>query len=219
MDADTMQRKNSFRETLNQFKAGKFDILVGTQMIAKGLHFPNVTLVGIINADVGLHMPDFRSGERTFQLLTQVAGRAGRGEVSGEVFVQSHTPFHPSIQYARHHDVDGFLTQEMDMRDKGPWPPFTHMILITIRSAHQRLAEFATETLARRLREGLPAGATLSEPAPAPIEKTKTYYRFHLTLRSRAIVKLSQWVRATMEKLPMPEEVFVAVDVDPYQLL
>ena len=93
MDADSMTRKDAYRETLHAFRAGKIDILVGTQMIAKGLHFPNVTLVGIINADLALHLPDFRAGERTFQLLTQVAGRAGRGEAPGEVFVQTYTPF------------------------------------------------------------------------------------------------------------------------------
>src|SRR5205823_4124043 len=104
MDADSMTRKEAYRETLRNFRTGKIDILVGTQMIAKGLHFPNVTLVGIINADLALHLPDFRAGERTFQLLTQVAGRAGRGETPGEVFVQTYTPFSPSIQFARHHD-------------------------------------------------------------------------------------------------------------------
>src|SRR6266550_4118036 len=109
MDADSMTRKEAYRETLRSFRAGKIDILVGTQMIAKGLHFPNVTLVGIINADLALHLPDFRAGERTFQLLTQVAGRAGRGETSGEVFVQTYTPFSPSIQFARHHDFAGYF--------------------------------------------------------------------------------------------------------------
>ncbi len=109
MDADTMKRKDDYRKTLGDFRAGKTDILVGTQMIAKGLHFPNVTLVGIIYADLALHQPDFRAGERTFQLLTQVAGRAGRGDVEGEVFVQAFTPFHPAIQYARRHDFTGFL--------------------------------------------------------------------------------------------------------------
>src|SRR5436190_17841293 len=104
MDADSMTRKEAYRETLRNFRTRKIDILVGTQMIAKGLHFPNVTLVGIINADLALHLPDFRAGERTFQLLTQVAGRAGRGEAPGEVFVQTYTPFSPSIQFARHHD-------------------------------------------------------------------------------------------------------------------
>src|SRR5256885_1888079 len=109
MDADSMTRKEAYRETLRSFRTGKIDIPVGTQLIAKGLHFPNVTLVGIINADLALHLPDFRAGERTFQLLTQVAGRAGRGETPGEVFVQTYTPFSPSIQFARHHDFAGYF--------------------------------------------------------------------------------------------------------------
>ncbi|MBV9010186.1 MAG: primosomal protein N', partial [Verrucomicrobia bacterium] len=123
MDADSMTRKEAYRETLRAFRAGKIDILVGTQMIAKGLHFPNVTLVGIINADLALHLPDFRAGERTFQLLTQVAGRAGRGETPGEVFVQSYTPFSPSIQFARHHDFAGYVEQELEFRERCDFPP------------------------------------------------------------------------------------------------
>ena len=116
VDTDSMRKKNALRDTLNAFRARKIDILLGTQMIAKGLHFPNVTLVGILNADVGLHIPDIRAGERTFQLLTQVAGRAGRGELEGEVVVQTYTPHHPSIQFARHHDFEGFAEQELAMR-------------------------------------------------------------------------------------------------------
>src|SRR5437763_13946174 len=109
MDSDTLKRKDDYRRILGDFRTGKIDILVGTQMIAKGLHFPNVTLVGIIYADLSLHIPDFRAGERTFQLLTQVAGRAGRGETPGEVFVQSYTPFLPSSPFARHHAFAGYV--------------------------------------------------------------------------------------------------------------
>ena len=219
LDADVMQRKEAFRETLGAFRTGKIDILVGTQMIAKGLHFPNVTLVGIINADLGLHLPDFRAGERTFQLLTQVAGRAGRGDVEGEVFVQSFTPFSPSIQYARHHDFEGFWEQEIEFREKWEYPPFTHMVLIVIRSAHQQRAEFSAQTLHRRLNAELPAGVTLSEPAPAPLEKSHGSYRFHLMLRTRSILRLSRHLRGVLEKLTFPEDVFVTVDVDAYQLM
>ena len=104
-------------------------------MIAKGLHFPSVTLVGIINADLSLHLPDFRAGERTFQLLTQVAGRAGRGDVEGEVLVQTFTPFSPSIQFARHHDFDGFAEQELEFRERFGFPPFARMVLITVRAS------------------------------------------------------------------------------------
>jgi primosomal protein N' (replication factor Y) len=219
MDADVMQRRDAFREILGAFRVGKIDILVGTQMIAKGLHFPNVTLVGIVNADLGLHLPDFRAGERTFQLLTQVAGRAGRGDVEGEVFVQSFTPFSPSIQFARHHDFEGFWEQEMEFRRQWSYPPFTHLVLIGIRSAHQARAQFSVETLARRLREGLPAGALLGEPAPAPLEKSHGQYRFQLMLRSRGVLKLSRHVCEVLEKLTFPEDVVVTVDVDAYQLL
>jgi len=145
MDADSMTRKDAYRETLRNFRQGKIDILVGTQMIAKGLHFPNVTLVGIINADLALHLPDFRAGERTFQLLTQVAGRAGRGERLGEVFVQTYTPFSPSIQFARQHDFAGYFDQELEFRERCGFPPFKHAILITVRSAHEARAKLSAE--------------------------------------------------------------------------
>jgi primosomal protein N' (replication factor Y) len=219
MDADSMTRKDAYRETLHAFRAGKIDILVGTQMIAKGLHFPNVTLVGIINADLALHLPDFRAGERTFQLLTQVAGRAGRGEAPGEVFVQTYTPFSPSIQFARHHDFAGYFQQELEFRERCDFPPFKHAVLITVRSEHEARASFSAETLARRLKEALPAEFHLGAPAPAPLEKLQGYYRFHILLRGAAIVRLSRLIRETLDKLPFPEDVAVAVDVDPYQLL
>jgi primosomal protein N' (replication factor Y) len=219
MDADSMTRKQAYRETLLSFRAGKIDILVGTQMIAKGLHFANVTLVGIINADLSLHMPDFRAGERTFQLLTQVAGRAGRGETSGEVFVQTYTPFSPSIQFARHHDFAGYFEQELEFRERCDFPPFKHAVLITIRSAHEERAKFSAETLARRLKESLGPEFILGEPTRAPLEKLQGQFRFHILMRGEAIMRLSRLVRETLDKLPFPEDVAVAVDVDPYQLL
>jgi primosomal protein N' (replication factor Y) len=219
MDADSMSRKDAYRETLHAFRAGKIDILVGTQMIAKGLHFPNVTLVGIINADLALHMPDFRAGERTFQLLTQVAGRAGRGETPGEVFVQTYTPFSPSIQFARHHDFAGYFEQELEFRERCDFPPFKHVILITVRSAHEGRAKLSAETIARRLKEALPPEFILNTPAPAPLEKLQGQFRFHILMRGEAIVRLSRLVRETLDKLPLPEDVVAAVDVDPYQLL
>jgi primosomal protein N' (replication factor Y) len=132
MDSDTLKRKEDYRTILGDFRTGKIDILVGTQMIAKGLHFPNVTLVGIIYADQGLHAPDFRAGERTFQLLTQVAGRAGRGDVEGEVYVQCFTPFHPAIQYARQHDYAGFYEQEIDFRRQLDYPPLARIAQVTL---------------------------------------------------------------------------------------
>jgi primosomal protein N' (replication factor Y) len=219
MDADSMTRKEAYRETLRNFRSGKIDILVGTQMIAKGLHFPNVTLVGIINADLALHLPDFRAGERTFQLLTQVAGRAGRGETAGEVFVQTYTPFSPSIQFARHHDFTGYFQQELEFRERCDFPPFKHAILITVRSAHEGRAKLSAETLKRRLSEALPEEFILGDATPAPLEKLQSQFRFHILIRGEAIVRLSRLVRETLDKLPFPEDVIVAVDVDPYQLL
>ncbi len=219
MDADVMQRREAYKETLGAFRSGKIDILVGTQMIAKGLHFPNVTLVGIVNADMGLHLPDFRASERTFQLLTQVAGRAGRGDVSGEVVVQSYTPFHPAIQFARHHDFTGFYDQEIEWREKLGQPPFTHFILITVRSPHEERGRLSIETLHRRLKEVLPPAVQLGEPAPAPLEKSHGNFRFHLAIRSRAVLKASRAIRAVLDKLPLPEDTFAVVDVDAHQLL
>jgi primosomal protein N' (replication factor Y) len=220
MDADSMTRKEAYRDTLRSFRAGKIDILVGTQMIAKGLHFPNVTLVGIINADLALHLPDFRAGERTFQLLTQVAGRAGRGEQPGEVFVQTYTPFSPSIQFARHHDFTGYFEQELEFRERCDFPPFKHAVLITVRSSHEGRAKLSAETLARRLRESLGNGEFIvGEATPAPLEKLQGQYRFHILLRGAAIMRLSRLIRETLDKLPLPEDVAAAVDVDPYQLL
>src|SRR5881398_2027418 len=219
MDADSMSRKEAYRETLRAFRAGKIDILVGTQMIAKGLHFPNVTLVGIINADLALHLPDFRAGERTFQLLTQVAGRAGRGETAGEVFVQTYTPFSPSIQFARHHDFPGYFQQELEFRERCDFPPFKHAILITVRSAHEGRAKLSAETLKRRLKEALPKEFILGDATPAPLEKLQGQFRFHILMRGEAVMRLSRLVRETLDKLPFPEDVTVTVDVDPYQLL
>jgi primosomal protein N' (replication factor Y) len=219
MDADSMTRKEAYRETLRNFRTGKIDILVGTQMIAKGLHFPNVTLVGIINADLALHLPDFRAGERTFQLLTQVAGRAGRGETAGEVFVQTYTPFSPSIQFARHHDFTGYFQQELEFRERCDFPPFNHAILITTRSPHEGRAKLSAETLRRRLKEALPEEFILGDATAAPLEKLQGQFRFHILTRGEAIMRLSRLVRETLDKLPLPEDVTVTVDVDPFQLL
>ncbi len=219
MDADSMTRKEAYRETLGAFKEGRLDILVGTQMIAKGLHFPNVTLVGIVNADLGLHVPDFRAGERVFQLLTQVAGRAGRGEMEGEVIVQTYTPFSPSIQFARHHDYEGFMEQEMEFRRNFGYPPFGRMAMITLRGTMRERVEFSAQTLSRKLRAAAGDGIVVGEGVPAPLEKAKTYYRFQVSLRGTSSQRLSRLARSTLDALPMPEDVFVAVDIDPLHLM
>lgn len=219
MDADSMARKGSYRETLDTFQARKIDILVGTQMIAKGLHFPNVTLVGIVNADVGLHMADFRAGERTFQLLTQVAGRAGRGEAAGEVLVQTFTPSHPSIQHARHHDFEGFWEHESEFRRAFGHPPFQRFVLITVRGDHAERTEFTAQTIARRLREAAVEGMAVAEPSAAPLARVKNEYRFHLPLKGPSALRMSRAVKAVLDKLTLPREIRVAVDVDALHLL
>lgn len=218
VDTDAMRRKNQLRDTLNEFRAKKIDILIGTQMIAKGLHFPNVTLVGILNADVGLHIPDIRAGERTFQLLTQVAGRAGRGELEGEVVVQTYTPHHPSIQFARHHDFEGFAEQELQMRRQFGHPPFLHLVLITARSIHQQRAEFSLKTLHARLAKGLPEDMRLTEPLPSPLVKSHDQWRYQVILKAASARKMAAHVREVMNDLTFPSDVIVTVDIDPYSM-
>ncbi|MEI6537364.1 MAG: primosomal protein N', partial [Verrucomicrobiaceae bacterium] len=156
VDTDTMQRKNQLRDTLKNFRAQKIDIIIGTQMIAKGLDFPNVTLVGVLNADLSLNLPDFRAAERTFQLLTQVAGRSGRGEQKGEVFIQTYAPHSPSIQFARHADFAGYAEQELEQRKHFHYPPYTHVVMIGCRGKQQTLAEFTLQTFSNRILHDLP---------------------------------------------------------------
>jgi len=214
IDADAMRRKHALRDTLHAFKTHKLDILIGTQMIAKGLHFPNVTLVGILNADLGLHVPDFRAGERTFQLLTQVAGRAGRGDVIGEVLVQTFTPHSPSIQYARRHDFDGFSAQELEFRRQFGFPPYGHCAVLTARSTHERRAEFTLQTLHLRLTENLPQGIQLGEVLPSPLVRAHGQFRFQITLRSQRARPLTQHVQTVLARTSLPDDVTVVFDMD-----
>ncbi len=217
IDADTMQKKNLLRDTLSAFKAHKLDMLIGTQMIAKGLHFPNVTLVGVLNADLGLHIPDFRAGERTFQILTQVAGRAGRGDLAGEVMIQTFSPHHPAIQYARKTDFEGYAAQELEFRKALGFPPYGHLVLLTVRSEKENLGEFAIKTLHLRLAQGLPPGVTLGDPAPSPLIRAENYHRFQIMLKGRTTRLITNHLKATLARLPM-KEVLLTIDVDPYSL-
>ncbi len=230
MDSDTLKKKDDYRRILGDFRLGKIDILVGTQMIAKGLHFPNVTLVGIIYADLSLHMPDFRAGERTFQLLTQVAGRAGRGDVEGEVFVQAFTPFHPAIQYARRHDFIGFYEQEIEFREQLKYPPVARIALLTLRGRNEEKVRLSAAHVRSEL-EKLLAGPSQGEkgtnglgdlviagPAPAPLARAETFYRYQLMLRTRAMTKLSRAIAEMQETLALPDDVLIAVDIDPVDL-
>lgn len=220
MDSDIMKRKEDYRRVLGEFRAGKVDILVGTQMIAKGLHFPNVTLVGIIFADMALHQPDFRAGERTFQLLTQVSGRAGRGDVEGEVFVQSFTPFHPAIQYARRHDFAGFYEQEIEFRQQLNYPPFARIALLTLKGRNEQKVQFAAEHLRRELEKltGDLAGTILLGPAPAPLLRAETFYRYQIMLRVRQMPELSRRLARLLTGLVLPDDVTATVDIDPVSL-
>ena len=214
IDTDTMRRKNALRDTLKAFRQKRIDIIIGTQMIAKGLHFPNVTLVGVLNADLGLHIPDFRAGERTFQLLTQVAGRAGRGELEGLVIVQTFTPQSPSIQYARHHDFIGYADQELEFRKQFGYPPYTHCAVLGTRSTHERRAEFTLENLHQRLKANLPEGIVLGEPLPSALTRAHGQYRFQLMLLGPSARQLSNHISHILQQTPPPEDVSIIFDMD-----
>jgi primosomal protein N' (replication factor Y) (superfamily II helicase) len=220
MDSDTMKRKDDYRKTLGEFRTGKIDILVGTQMIAKGLHFPNVTLVGIIHADSALHQPDFRAGERTFQLLTQVSGRAGRGDVEGEVFVQAFAPFHPAIQYARRHDYAGFYEQEIEFREQLKYPPMSRVALMTLKGRNEEKVKFSADHLKRELEKGLGEFKDLifAGPAPAPLLKAESFYRHQIMLRTRTMSKLSQTLAKILPQFALPDDVTLSLDIDPVNL-
>jgi len=217
MDSDALKRKDDYRRILGDFRAGKIDVLVGTQMIAKGLHFPNVTLVGIIYADLALHQPDFRAGERTFQLLTQVAGRAGRGDVEGEVFVQAFTPFHPAIQHARRHDFAGFYEQELGFRQQLKYPPFSRIALLTLKGRNEEKVKFSADHLKRELDKLLADSKDLilAGPAPAPLLRAETFYRYQIMLRVQRMSPLARRLARLNQSLVLPEDVTLTVDIDP----
>jgi primosomal protein N' (replication factor Y) len=221
MDSDTLKRKDDYRRILGDFRTGKIDLLVGTQMIAKGLHFPNVTLVGIIYADLSLHVPDFRSGERTFQLLTQVAGRAGRGDVEGEVFVQAFTPFHPAIQYARRHDFAGFYEQEIEFRRQLNYPPVSRIALLLIKGRNEEKTQFSASHLKREIEKWAKEfpDMIVAGPAPAPLARTENKYRFQILLRTRHVTRLGRKLAELMNSIALPEEVTLTVDIDPVNLM
>jgi primosomal protein N' (replication factor Y) len=221
MDSDLMKRKEDYRRVLGEFKAGKIDILVGTQMIAKGLHFENVTLVGVVHADLSLHVPDFRAGERTFQLLTQVAGRAGRGDVEGEVFVQSFTPFHPAIQYARRHDFTGFYDQEIEFREQLKYPPVARIALLTLKGRNEDKVKLSADHVRSEIekRTGPLKDLVLNGPTPAPLARAETFYRYQLMLRTRQMTRLGELLSETLAAVKLPEDVSLAVDIDPVNLV
>lgn len=219
VDTDTMQRKNQLRDTLRDFRSQKLDLLIGTQMIAKGLDFPNVTLVGVLNADLALNLPDFRASERTFQLLTQVAGRAGRGEVKGEVFVQTFAPHSPAVQFARHSDFEGFAQQELEQRQVFHYPPYGHVILITSRSKNESMAEFTLQNLSTRLRAVIGEDVRMGDPIPSPLAKAHGQFRFQILLRTPKVRLLARQIHAVVDAMTFPQEVIVTWDVDAMSLM
>ena len=227
MDVDTTSGKWSHQQILSRVERGEVDILLGTQMIAKGLDFPRVTLVGVVNADVGIHLPDFRASERTFQLLSQVAGRAGRGTLGGEVLIQTSLPDHYAIRAAVAHDFEGFAARELSERERPQYPPHVRMVNVVLSSPDQALAaqsaEGAANWLRRRMAREARRGGEMVElvgPAPAPIEKLHTRWRWHFLLRSRSHAALGRAARWLAEDHTLPAgDVRLALDRDPVALL
>jgi primosomal protein N' (replication factor Y) len=223
VDSDSMQRPGSHEQALDRFRDGEIKILLGTQMIAKGLDFPNVTLVGVINADTALHFPDFRAAERTFQLVTQVAGRTGRGEKGGRVLVQTFSPDHAAIQAALRHDYETFARRELAERVEHGYPPATRMIRIIVRGASESAAEQFADAIGDRVEECLEAaggdGIRVLGPAAAPVAKLRGKFRFHMLLIGNPIETLRSSVQEATADLQPPEGVQWVVDVDPIDLL
>jgi primosomal protein N' (replication factor Y) len=228
MDSDTMDRPGSHARVLDAFRDKKIDVLLGTQMIAKGLDFPNVTLVGVINADVGLHLPDFRAAERTFQLLSQVAGRAGRGPRGGRVLIQTYTPDHPCVALAAAHDYEAFVDREMEQRRLHSYPPYQRLVRLIVRSLDQEAAAQFAERLAGAFRAALDAEARraggansirLLGPAEAPVFRLNGYYRFHFQLQSSSAAQLHRVLRDVVAVARPPAGVDFQIDVDPFNML
>ncbi len=220
MDVDTTARKWAHSEILGRVGRGEVDILLGTQMIAKGLDYPRVTLVGVVDADVGLHLPDFRASERTFQLLSQVAGRAGRGALGGEVLIQTRMPAHYAVRTARGHDYEAFAERELSERAGPGYPPHARLVNVVVDSPHPKtaatVAEEAAAWVERRLRR---APVRLIGPAPAPIERLRSRWRWHFLLSSRSARALGTLTRAFSTSFRPSSDARVLIDRDPMALL
>ncbi len=220
MDSDTMTSKHAYQHVLGSFRKGEIDILIGTQMIAKGLHFPNVTLVGVVNADATLHMPDFRAGERAFQLFTQVAGRAGRGDVAGEVFIQTYTPTHPAVQAARRGDFDTFIDEELEARRTLRYPPFSRLVCVHFRGEDVRDVEEVSGRVYDALEPLLDLNQVmLSPPVPSPLARLQKYFRYQMTARTPKVILFTRPLKHVLQHLNIPRSVQVVVDVDAVSLM
>ncbi len=222
MDTDTMQRPGSHERALKAFHDGQVRILLGTQMIAKGLDFPNVLLVGVINADTALHLPDFRAAERTFQLVTQVAGRTGRGAQGGRVLVQTFSPEHPAIEAAVRHDFQRFADCELPVREALMYPPYASMVRIIVRGSLEEPTLAYATTIADQLKAAIDAANVpfrILGPAPAPIHKLRNLFRFHLQCQSPESAALREAVRSLAGSLKPADEVQWIADVDPLDMM
>jgi primosomal protein N' (replication factor Y) len=222
MDSDTMQKPGSHEQALARFRCGEVKILLGTQMIAKGLDFPDVTLVGVINADTSLHFPDFRAAERTFQLVTQVAGRTGRSQRGGRVLVQTFSPDHPAILAAARHDYLMFATNEIPTRREFGYPPISFLVRIVIRGeSEQGVERFADRMVDQLQRFAAPLGESVRilGPAEAPIAKLRGKFRHHILLHGPQHDQLRQVVSRATKDIKTPEEIQWIIDVDPQAML
>ena len=222
MDTDTMQEPGSHEKALAAFRSGEVRILLGTQMIAKGLDFPNVTLVGVVSADTALHFPDFRSSERTFQLLVQVAGRSGRGAKGGQVLVQTFSPDHPAIRFAAQHDYLGFAAAELPSRQALSYPPFSSLVRLVIRGPRIEATRGFAEHVGWLLRAALAdplLQARLLGPAPAPFAKLRDNYRFQIQLQCSQGDVLRRAIQEVSRQLQPPDDVQWIADVDPLDML
>ncbi|MBV9850708.1 MAG: primosomal protein N', partial [Armatimonadetes bacterium] len=222
MDRDTMTRKGAHAETLRAFRRGEADILIGTQMVAKGLDFPRVTLVGVVSADTALNLPDFRAGERAFQLLTQVAGRAGRGQTPGEVIVQTFSPEHESVRRAARHDYLGFYDDAIAQRQELAYPPFAHLANAIFADEDAERAQGACRRLAGILRAQVETQKTAAQvlgPVACPLARLRNRYRWHLVVRCADKEGLLRLLRAALAELTGAERGGLSLDIDPLTML
>ncbi len=221
MDSDSMRKPGSHDVALEAFRHGEVQILLGTQMIAKGLDFPNVTLVGVVDADTILHQPDLRAAERTFQLIAQVAGRTGRSERGGRVLVQTTCPAEPSIQLASRHDFVGFAKAELKSRREMDVPPFRHLARVILRGPREEIVQHESEQIADALREvaaEIDSPVRILGPAPAPIARLRQHFRYHFQLSAEHFQQIRDLWRAASGKLPRTPGVEYVIDVDPVNM-
>jgi len=222
MDSDSMRKPGSHEAALDRFRNGEVKILVGTQMIAKGLDFPDVTLVGVINADTALHFPDFRAAERTFQLVTQVAGRTGRGKRGGRVLVQTFSPEHPAIQAAMLHDYKMFAGHELPQREEFGYPPYESLIRLVVRGPQEQQTETFAEHLADLISQAIidnQLDGRVLGPAAAPLAKLRGKFRFHALIQGADADELRAAVSLAAKDIKPPDDVQFIFDVDPQALL